>query len=384
MRVRRLTLDRFRNYGSVRLDSEGAPVVLTGSNGAGKTNLLEALSLLSPGRGLRGEPYETLARDAGEAWAIAAEIEGPDGEAKIGTAWQSSSGEARQVKIDGTQQRGSGAIARHVRVLWLTPAMDRLFTASAGERRRFLDRLVAAFDPEHGTRVNQFERAMRERNRLLEDAEPDRKWLSAVEEQMAEGAVAIAAARRLAVEALSTYVAETRTARSGGAFPWVSMTIVGEIEDGLASSPAVKVEDDYRRTLQDSRRLDQAAGRTLNGPHRADLQVTHGPRGMAAEKCSTGEQKALLIGITLAHARAVRDAFSGFVPLLLLDEVVAHLDRARREGLFEELAELGAQAWMTGTDAALFAGFDGKARFMTVEAGQVAPCEAPHGPVRGP
>ncbi len=372
--VRRLTLSGFRNYAAVRLDAAARPVVLTGPNGAGKTNLLEALSLLAPGRGLRGDAFADLARQDGDGgWAVAVEIEGPQGEARLGTAWDPGVGDARHVRIDGDSQRSSGALGRHARLLWLTPAMDRLFTAPASERRRFLDRLVIAFDPGHGARVNQFEKAMRERNRLLEAAETDAAWLSAVEEQMAEAAVAVAASRRLAVETLAAYVGETRTARSGGAFPWVSIAIAGEIETALANVPAVTAEDAYRRRLRDGRRLDQAAGRTLAGPHRSDFEVTHGPRAMPADKCSTGEQKALLIGITLAHARAVRDAFHGFAPMLLLDEVAAHLDAARREGLYAELAELGAQAWLTGTDEALFDGCRGAALFVRVESGSLTP-----------
>jgi len=372
--VHRLTLSGYRNYAAVRLDTGGRSVVLTGANGAGKTNLLEALSLLSPGRGLRGDAFCDLARQGGDgAWAVAADVGGPEGEARLGTACEAGAGETRQVRIDAEPQRGSGALGRHARVLWLTPAMDRLFTAPAAERRRFLDRLVIAFDPGHGVRVSQFEKAMRERNRLLEAGESDAAWLSAVEEQMAEAAVAVAASRRTAVEALSAYVAETRTVRDGGAFPWVSITIAGEIESALASEPAVSAEDGYRRRLRDNRRLDQAAGRTLAGPHRSDLEVTHGPRAMPAARCSTGEQKALLLGITLAHARAVRDAFHGFVPLLLLDEVAAHLDAARREGLYAELAELGAQAWLTGADEALFEPLRGSALFVRVEAGNLTP-----------
>lgn len=372
--VRRLTLSGFRNYAGARLVTGGRTVVLTGPNGAGKTNLLEALSLLAPGRGLRGDAFCDLARQGGDGgWAVAADIEGPEGEVRLGAAFEASAGEARQVRIDSAPQRGSGALGRHARLLWLTPAMDRLFTAPASDRRRFLDRLVIAFDPGHGVRVTQFEKAMRERNRLLEAGETDAAWLSAIEEQMAACAIAIAASRRCAVEALSAYVGETRTARDGGAFPWVSIAIAGEIEGALAAEPAVKAEDAYRRRLRDGRRLDQAAGRTLAGPHRSDLEVMHGPRAMPAGKCSTGEQKALLIGITLAHARAVRDAFQGFAPLLLLDEVAAHLDAARREGLYGELAELGAQAWLTGADEALFDACRGDALFVRVEAGTLSP-----------
>jgi DNA replication and repair protein RecF len=353
--ISRLTLTEFRNYRDLRMVSPARLVALTGANGAGKTNILEAISLLAPGRGLRGVPFEELARQGGTgSWAIAAEIETPLGRLSAGTAWsgdpESGDGGSRLVVIDGEVQKGSGALGEHMRLLWLTPAQDRLFAGPASDRRRFLDRLVAASDPEHGSRMLVFEKVMRERNLLLAEPRADAAWLSSLEAQMAEAAVAISAARLIGLEALETHIGEGRGESS---FPWAKLAIEGEIEALVSQKPAVQVEDEYRRILCDSRGLDRAAGRTLRGPHRSDLAVVHGPKAMPAGQCSTGEQKALLIGLVLAQARAVR-AGAGVSPILLLDEVAAHLDWARRRSLLEALAALGSQSWMTGTDAQLF------------------------------
>jgi DNA replication and repair protein RecF len=281
-RVTRLTLTDFRNYPDLRLDSHGGPVVLTGANGAGKTNLLEAISLLAPGRGLRGAAFEDLARIDGPAsWAVAGEIEGPSGSTALGTAWTSGAA-ARQVQIAGEAHKSSGAFSAHLRILWLTPAMDRLFTGPASDRRRFLDRLVIAFDPEHGARVIAFEKLMRDRNRLLCDATPDAAWLGGLEHGMAEAGVAIAAARSAALDALQSFIGETPAARTASAFPWARLEIEGDLEARVRHRPAVQVEDEYRRMLGESRKGDQAAGRCLNGPHRSDLVVVHGPKAADA------------------------------------------------------------------------------------------------------
>jgi DNA replication and repair protein RecF len=255
-----------------------------------------------------------------------------------------------------------------MRMLWLTPAMDRLFAGPAGDRRRFLDRLVATFDPEHSSRVAVFEKVMRERNLLLQEPRADAVWLSSLEAHMAEASVAIAAARLAAVEALQKHIHETRAA---SAFPWGEISIDGEIEALVSAMPAVRAEDEYRRMLADSRFPDRAAGRALKGTHRSDLIVVHGPKSMPAAHCSTGEQKALLIGLILAQARAVK-AVANLSPVLLLDEVAAHLDRQRREGLFATLEALGSQAWMTGTDGHLFEGLGRGAQCFHVEAGTLA------------
>ena len=370
----RLTLTDFRNYAGLRLDVAAQLVALSGPNGAGKTNLLEAISLLGPGRGLRGAGFDELARHGGAGtWAIAAELATPGGPVSLGTGWSGRpDGEAgtqsRLVVIDGHVEKSSGALGQHMRVMWLTPAMDRLFAGPASDRRRFLDRLVAAFDPEHGSRALVFEKVMRERNLLLEEPRADTAWLASLEAHMAEAAVAIAAARLMATESLQNHIHESRAT---SAFPWGEIRVEGEVETLLSAMPAVRAEDEYRRLLADSRRLDRAAGRTLRGPHRSDLAVVHGPKSMAAELCSTGEQKALLIALILAQARAVKEG-AGVAPLLLLDEVAAHLDRARREALFVALGGLGCQAWMTGTDAGLFDGLGNNAAVFHVEAGAIA------------
>lgn len=371
--IRRLTLTEFRNYAALRLETAAQLVALVGPNGAGKTNILEAISLLAPGRGLRGVTFDALPRQGGPgSWAIAAEIEAEHGPVSLGTAWsgQPDAGEggSRQVVIDGEAQKGSGALGEHMRLLWLTPAQDRLFAGPASDRRRFLDRMVTAFDPEHAARITVFEKVMRERNLLLEEVRPDQAWLGSLEAHMAEAAVAISAARLVGLEALQAHIGEGRETSS---FPWAEVTVSGEIEALVAAKPAVQVEDEYRKILADSRGIDRAAGRTLRGPHRSDLEVVHGPKRMAAAQCSTGEQKALLIGLVLAQARAVK-AGAGVPPVLLLDEVAAHLDRARRKSLLEALAALGSQSWMTGTDAELFEAIGEMGQVLQVEAGRVS------------
>ncbi|WP_239025022.1 DNA replication/repair protein RecF [Rhodoligotrophos defluvii] len=388
----RLTLTDFRNYARLRLDVDAGPVVLTGPNGAGKTNLLEALSVLCPGRGLRSATYADMARhDGSGGWAIAAELNGPRAELRVGTAWEGrraepddedaleiSTAQGRQVRIEGTSHRGSGALASVIRMVWITPAMDRLFNGPAGDRRRFLDRLVLGIDPDHGSRVQAFEKLMRERNRLLEDMREGQRrdgiWLDGIEAAMAEHAVAIAAARRAAVDALQLASAQQHGEAHMGGFPWGIFLIEGELEAAIADLPAVEVEERYRRTLADTRLLDAGAGRCLRGPHRSDLVVKHGPKSMEARLCSTGEQKALLIGIILANARMIAEGFEGYAPIMLLDEVAAHLDEERRRGLFECLLRLGAQAWMTGTDETLFAALRGAAQFFSARDGAL--CEA--------
>jgi DNA replication and repair protein RecF len=365
----RLTLSDFRNYAALRLDPGPGLVVLTGPNGAGKTNLIEAISLLAAGRGLRGALFEDLARQGGHrGWAIAAHVSSPSGATQLGTQWTpdtDAQSQTRQVVIDGVAQKSPGILAHHLRVIWLTPAMDRLFAGPASDRRRFLDRLVTANDPEHASRVLVFEKLMRERNLLLEETRPDAAWLASLEAQMAEAAAAIAAARLHAVQALQNHI---KFLLKGSAFPASILGLQGDLEDRLKTMPAVQAEDEYRRVLCESRDRDKAAGRTLSGPHRSDLLVTHEPKSMAAALCSTGEQKALLIGLILAQSSSVAEE-SGAAPVLLLDEVAAHLDVKRRAGLFETLSHIGAQSFMTGTDRQLFDGLGKKADFLHVEGG---------------
>jgi DNA replication and repair protein RecF len=378
--VDRLTLSNFRNYESLRVETGGYSVVLTGANGAGKTNLLEAVSMLVPGRGLRGAAFEDISRrGVAGGWAVAAHSHGPMGDAQLGTAWRPGSGRdgeaqgssARQVRINGEAQKSSGPLGDYIRVVWLTPAMDRLFAGPAGDRRRFMDRLTLAFDPQHNSRSLAFERLMRERNRILSEPRFDTIWLSGIEEQLAEAGVAVAAARAAALDALKAFIAQMSDAGEGRGFPRAEIEIAGELEQKVTTIPAVQVEDEYRKLLHDSRLRDQQAGRTLAGPHRSDLQVVHSLTGVEARLCSTGEQKALLIAITIAHARAVRAAFDGWAPVLLLDEIAAHLDAERRAGLFEEIEALGSQAWMTGTDQSLFETARGNVYKYTVADGSV-------------
>lgn len=370
----RLTVSDFRNYRHCALRLDGRSVVLTGRNGSGKTNILEAISMLTPGRGLRGAAFSDLARLSGDGgWSVSARLSLNGDEVALGTGQrsqtQSASATSRAVRIDGEQMAGSGALGDYLRVLWLIPAMDGLFTGPGSERRRFLDRMVASFDAAHRTRLNQFDRAMRQRNRLLETGERSARLFDAIESQMAETGTAIAAARLEAVARL-TETAPSATRSREAAFPNAALRLDGVLETALLDRAAVDVEDDYSRQLAASRERDRAAGRTLIGPHRSDLLVRHGPKDMPAHLCSTGEQKALLIGLILAHAKAVKYARSGLAPLMLLDEIAAHLDTLRRQALFEEIEDLGAQAWLTGTDPDVFAPLVGKAQFFTVADGE--------------
>lgn len=367
-----LRLTDFRNHAAARIAIDGRHVVLAGENGVGKTNILEALSLLSPGRGFRRARLDEMARiGSGGAWSVFAELEGPDGTIRIGTGSEGvaeDEARVRRVRIDGEPTRSVDDLLDFVRVLWLTPAMDGLFTGPGSERRRFLDRLVLAVDPGHGARVAAFEKAMRGRNRLLEEDRFDLDWLSAIEAQMAELGVAVASARVETVACLERLIAATR---ADAPFPHAELALEGEIEALVAGGgPSAEAEDVYRGLLSEGRRRDKAAGRTLDGPHRADLAVRHGPKDMPAHLSSTGEQKALLLGLVLAHARLVGET-SGRAPLLLLDEVAAHLDPRRRGELFDVVEALGSQCWMTGTDASAFAALGARAEVFEVAGGRV-------------
>jgi DNA replication and repair protein RecF len=369
--ISKLTLTNFRNYAALSINLSPGAVVLSGDNGAGKTNLLEAISLLTPGRGLRRAPYADVAREGGDGgFALHARIEGPEGQVEIGTglAGGDSAGEGgRRVRINGAAARSAEDMLEWLRVVWLTPAMDGLFPGPAADRRRFLDRLVLAIDPGHGQRALDYEKAMRGRNRLLTEGSRDGAWFEAIETQMAETGVAIAAARAELVRLLAAMIERLP---SSGPFPQADISLSGDLEGALGSAPAVDVEERFRAALAEGRDRDRAAGRTLEGPHRSDLVVTHRPKAMSAELCSTGEQKALLVGIVLSHARLTGE-MSGMTPILLLDEIAAHLDAGRRAALFSILEELNCQAFMTGTDAALFSSLEGRAQFLTVVHGTV-------------
>ena len=365
--VRRLTLADFRSYAQARCEIDGALVVLVGENGAGKTNVLEALSMFSAGRGLRRADLAECARhNGGGGYAVSIELASDDTTTQLGHGL-SADGE-RRFRIERAPVSSARAFADHLRVLWLTPAMDGLFAGPAGDRRRFLDRLALGVDADHGARVSRLERALRNRNRLLEESVADRRWLDAAEQEIAALGVAVAAARRETVIRLGAILAIGRE----GSFPWAAIAIDGEIENRLADAPALLVEEWFRDALAATRRRDAAAGRTLTGPQTSDLAVHHGPRDVAARDCSTGEQKALLMGLTLAHARLVGE-MTGRAPLLLLDEVAAHFDPKRRAALYDELEKLGGQIWMTGADPALFEPLKNRATMLSVTAGKIAP-----------
>jgi DNA replication and repair protein RecF len=377
--VRRLDLTNFRNYRSLRLEVDPAPVVLTGENGAGKTNLLEALSFLAPGRGLRRAALSELARTsdgrAEAGWAVAARVDTRQGQIALGSGVDNPFADARRsrrvIRIDGEPARGQAALAEHLSIVWLTPEMDRLFQDGASGRRRFIDRMVFGFDPEHANRLAAYEQALRGRQRLLRDHVDDAAWLSVLEETMASSGVALAAARRETVAKLDAAL-DSGDATASLPFPRAGLDLAGEVETWLSEGPALEAEDRLRAALAAARARDRSAGRTDHGPHRSDLRVRHVDKDMPAARCSTGEQKALLIAIVLAHAQLLT-LDRGATPVLLLDEVAAHLDDGRRAGLAARILELGAQAWLTGTDERLFDGFRGAGQFLQVADATVSP-----------
>jgi len=348
--ISRLTLTDFRSYGSAIVEPAPGFVLLFGENGAGKTNLLEAVSMLAPGRGLRGAALSDMARQGGSgAWAVAARL----GDSEIGTGTVASATERRQVRINGVAA-SVNSLSEWLSILWLTPAMDRLFSGSAGERRRFLDRLVLALEPAHAHHASRYEAAMRARNKLLAEESTDDAWLASLEAAMAEHGAELATARSRTVTALDARLADAP-------------------EDEFARA-AIALEGwtggDLAPLLQANRARDLAAGRATEGPHRQDLAVVHRAKRMPAAQSSTGEQKALLLGLVLAHAELVAERRSE-PPILLLDEVAAHLDPKRRTALFARLEGRG-QVWMTATEAALFDGIGAASRFH-VRPGEVAP-----------
>lgn len=359
-----IALSHFRSHRLTRIETEGRSVALFGPNGAGKTNALEALSMLSPGRGLRRAEAETLARRPESlGWKVSARLTGSAGGHDVETGAEAP-GQARFVRIDGkaAPQVRLGAL---MRMVWLTPAMDRLWTEGAAERRRFLDRTAMGFDPGHAEQTLAYEKAMRDRNRLLRDDVRDVRWMEALEARMAQAGAAISCARAEAVMRLAEVQAGSVTAAETGAvpaFPTAELTLLGEPDASMAAALAAgEAPEEARAAAQASLRsafaqgrgADYAAGRTLAGPHRGDLGAVYAAKGVEARLCSTGEQKALLISLVLATARALAQA-TGTPPVLLLDEVAAHLDEDRRAALYAEIAGLGAQAWMTGTGAELF------------------------------
>jgi DNA replication and repair protein RecF len=373
--VRTLKLTDFRNYAWAELALDQRPVVLIGDNGTGKTNLLEAVSLLGPGNGLRARPYSELCRKEGAGgFAVAARVVSRQSEVEIGTGIPSGTREessGRVVRIAGKEE-SAAALAEHVKLVWLIPAMDGLFTGPASERRRFLDRLVLAVDPKIRSPLGRYDRAMRQRNRLFQLHEGSRALFEGLEEQMAEAGTAIAAARLDATERLVALIERMREARGEGHFPWALLALEGSLEAALANHSATEVEDDFRHRLASKRERDRAAARALEGPHLSDLIVSHGPKQSPAQHGSSGEQKALLIGLILAKSELIRE-MQGVSPLILLDEVAAHLDSARREALFAEISRVCGQAWMTGTDRDLFAPMAQEAQIFTVNQGKIGP-----------
>jgi DNA replication and repair protein RecF len=374
--LRRLTLTDFRSYDRATLVLDGRPVFLFGPNGAGKTNLLEAISFLIPGRGLRNAALAEVGRrepeDAqGLAWAVAAALEGGDGLVQLGTGLESAGAARRTVRIEGETAQ-PGRLADLVRLVWLTPREDRLFLEAASERRRFFDRLVFAGEPGHAVEVAAYERAMRERMRLLAESPADPAWLTALEARLAKAGAAMAIARARTLAALRAEIA----ARGERPFPQASLALSGAWEAMAAEGvPPEEIQARLAAALAAARPRDAAAGRALVGPHRGDLLVTHVQKGRAAAQSSTGEQKALILNLILAQASRLSRAESQPNPILLLDEVAAHLDSLRRAALFDEIEALGLQAFLTGTDAALFAALEGRAQGFSIDAGRLAALE---------
>ena len=384
--IRSLGLSHYRSWLSVLIESSGEDVALYGPNGAGKTNVLEAVSMLSPGRGLRRAATEELVRrPEGLGWKVTAVVAGADGESEIATAAEGPEATRRSVVIDD-KAAPQMALGRLLRVVWLTPAMDRLWTEAAGERRRFLDRICLGFDPAHGETSLAYEKAMRGRNRLLREPGWDDRWVAGLEAQMAEAGARIA---RVRAEALERLRAAQESADSGpkSLFPKADLAILGDMETRFHRvirenpSPGDDLDlletgeaADFARRLADARPRDAAAGRTLDGPHRSDLDAVYAAKAMPARACSTGEQKALLISLCLANARAL-GAATGAAPVVLLDEVAAHLDADRRRALYAEIEALGCQAWMTGTGPELFEGSNAR-RFEVGEEGGVSTLRA--------
>ena len=365
-----ITLQNFRCYEQVRLEPlDSGLIVLCGPNGAGKTNILEAVSILTPGRGIRGVKALDMQRyDSPQAWGISAKVMTGGGDVTLGTGINPEN-ERRMVRINGVTAKSQIALSDYLACLWLTPQMDRLFIDGASERRRFLDRMIFAFDPGHSGRVTRYENAMRQRSKLLQEEKQEASWLTGLEAQMAETGIAIAAARLDFIGRLQDSCAQADSEEENY-FPKARLVAKGTIEELLQKSPAVEVEKLFAYQLEQSRNRDSQTGGAATGPHKSDMDVVYATKNMPAAHCSTGEQKALLIGLVLAHGRMMA-AERGAPPVLLLDEIAAHLDEKRRIALFERLQKLGGQVWMTGTDPVLFDSINQKAQFFDVESAQI-------------
>ena len=373
-RVTRLSLTDFRSYARADIAFDGRPVAIAGANGSGKTNILEAISLMGPGRGIRSARLDELPRVGGDGgWAVSLRVADSEDERRFGVGANASRPDRRVCRIDEGAASGPGAFVEHLRFVWLTPAQDRLFMEGASDRRRFLDRMTLAHDATHSKSASAYEKAMRQRQRLLDEGGRDASWLSALESQMAEAGVAIAAGRRETVRLLGE-----NSVADDAPFPAADLALDGEIENALAGEPDdARVVADFAEMLAGARRRDAEAGRALTGPHRSDLVVAHREKAQPARLCSTGEQKALLIGLVLANASALarrREAIAEATPLiLLLDEIAAHLDPDRRAALFEILDGFGFQSFMTGTDKNLFTAWGSRVQYFEMENG--APTE---------
>lgn len=367
--VSRLQLQSFRNYSNLSLQLNSSPVVLYGHNGSGKTNILEAISLLSPGKGFRKiklNDADMISEGRGLfPWSLSALINKGTEELLVGTGRLSLADSKRITKIDGDVVKNQSELTSIFSVMWLTPHMDGLFMGSSADRRKFLDRLVYNFDPEHASRIFSYEYTVRERAKILQQNN-DTAWLSVLENKMAERAVSIAAARLDTIEHIQSVINEFKTV-----FPKAIIGVNGAVEEIMRKTPALQAEEILRKQLFEARAYDAKSGRTSVGVHRSDFVVFHAGKNIHAASCSTGEQKALLLSIILAEARA-KSIWKGGVPVLLLDEVVAHLDEVRRISLFEEIFSMQAQVWMTGTDIELFKEIQGKAQFFSVNNGVIS------------
>jgi DNA replication and repair protein RecF len=368
LRLTRLRLTRYRSYAAAELRFAEPMLVFTGPNGAGKTNLLEAISLLGPGRGLRGARIGEVAQQGAAAWSVSGHFDDGFGGFEVGTgSLEEGSADRRAFRLDGEKLRAQAELAERVAAVWITPQMDRLFQESAGGRRRFLDRLAMALEPHLAREATAYEAAMAGRNRLLQKGRAEAAWFAGLEDAMARHGIAIAASRRALVARLNAAQAGAESA-----FPAAILALQCPAAALLEEMPALAAEDALREAWAASRARDGAAGATLSGPHRADLLFTHAAKAMPAGLCSTGEQKALLISTVLAHAGLIAAA-RGFAPLLLLDEVAAHLDAARREALFAALAALPGQSFLTGTDAEVFGPLAGRAEHWRIAPGEAHP-----------
>jgi len=367
-----LTLQNFRCYEQARITSiDTGLIVLCGPNGAGKTNILEAVSLLSPGRGIRGvKATDMQCYDSPNPWGVSSKVMTGGGEVTLGTGLNPANGR-RIVRINGVDAKSQMALSDYISCLWLTPQMDRLFIEGASGRRRFLDRLIFTFDAGHSGRVTRYENAVRQRSKLLQEENPDPTWLEGLEAQIAETGIAISAARLDFTARLQNFCDQGDKAEESF-FPRAKLAVKGTIEELLENTPAVEVEKLFAYQLQQSRPKDAIVGGAATGPHKSDLSVVYAAKNVAAAHCSTGEQKALLIGLILSHGRMMM-AERGAPPVLLMDEIAAHLDEDRRYALFERLQSLGGQVWMTGTDPILFESIIGKAQCFDVETAQINP-----------